>query len=486
MARVRTIISEVLALTAATAAAATLGSACGGGKVVDGGDGGTPGFSSACEGGGLSLAGVRIEPPVDFLANRHESWPIDPSSLDAGEADDAGSQAPWTASFGETTGTACATASDREGCERRLADLRLLPSDPEACLSHGSGDGEGGFRAPGCYASYYVWTRGDEIGTAASVEERLALIGKVDTIEEALHYASARGYQVVCHATGDQGPNAEYRKTADGSYEVVLQKFDNCGKERHLVRVVVAADGSVTETSRELLPGAPDCVVSGRRPDGLRLPPASCGDTTGAYLARMAALEAASVAAFRRLRRELRALGAPDELLGRAREAAKDEIRHARAVRALAAPYGAPFVAPEIVPSEARELLAVALENAREGCVRETYGALLAHVQAARAEDPAVRDAMKVIAEEETRHAELSWDVATWLDGRLDEAGRARVRRERARAIAELDEELAQALPRAVADAVGMPSPTEARALFEALAARLFPGAGEEGYRERA
>ena len=53
-------------------------------------------------------------------------------------------------------------------------------------------------------------------------------------------------------------------------------------------------------------------------------------------------------------------------------------------------------------------------ENAREGCVRETFGALIAMHQAERAGDPIIRRAMRRIAEEETRHAELAWEVASW------------------------------------------------------------------------
>ena len=134
----------------------------------------------------------------------------------------------------------------------------------------------------------------------------------------------------------------------------------------------------------------------------------------------MASLEAASVTAFRRLHRQLEAFGAPRELLARVRKAAKDEIRHARTTGALARKYGATPRAPRIAPtSESPSLFAVALENAREGCVRETYGALVAHLQTTRAADPEVRACMAVIADEETEHAALSWDVAAWLESRV-------------------------------------------------------------------
>jgi len=62
-------------------------------------------------------------------------------------------------------------------------------------------------------------------------------------------------------------------------------------------------------------------------------------------------------------------------------------------------------------------LVDVALENAVEGCVRETYGALIATRQAEAASDPVVRRAMRKIAADETAHAALSWDVASFFAG---------------------------------------------------------------------
>jgi hypothetical protein len=56
-----------------------------------------------------------------------------------------------------------------------------------------------------------------------------------------------------------------------------------------------------------------------------------------------------------------------------------------------------------------RSLEEMALENVVEGCVRETFGAVVAMIQAERAGDARVRRAMRRIARDETRHAELSW-----------------------------------------------------------------------------
>jgi hypothetical protein len=147
-------------------------------------------------------------------------------------------------------------------------------------------------------------------------------------------------------------------------------------------------------------------------------------------------LEAASVDAFRVLARELRHHGAPKSLVRAAERAARDEIGHARAAGALARRWGVMPRAPRVEPRPVRSLEAIAIENAVEGCVRETFGALLATHQARAAASPRLRETFSRIAKDETRHAALAWRVAQWLDGRLDGEARARVRAAR-RAAAE-------------------------------------------------
>src|SRR3989442_1726027 len=68
----------------------------------------------------------------------------------------------------------------------------------------------------------------------------------------------------------------------------------------------------------------------GGGPPGLEAEPMPTRADLGGYFATMASLEAASVGAFRALRTELRAHGAPRALVRAAERAARDEIRHAR------------------------------------------------------------------------------------------------------------------------------------------------------------
>lgn len=156
---------------------------------------------------------------------------------------------------------------------------------------------------------------------------------------------------------------------------------------------------------------------------------APAGRSAGELLAAMASLEHGAVHAFRRLARELAAHGAPASLQRAARRAIPEERRHARAMQGLAARYGATARRPSRAgAAAARDLEAFARENAVEGCVRETWGATLAAWQAARAHDPAVREAFAVIARDEARHADLAWRIARWADGVLPVDARDRVR----------------------------------------------------------
>jgi hypothetical protein len=168
----------------------------------------------------------------------------------------------------------------------------------------------------------------------------------------------------------------------------------------------------------------PGCGT-GRRPEGLD--PA----TSPGMFAEMARLEAASVEAFRRLRAELASHGAPRRLLRACSRAMRDEVRHARIMGALALRRGERVELPSIAPARARSLEAMAVENVVEGCVRETWGALVATRDARTHSNPAVRAAMKRIAPDETRHAALAWSISSWLEPRLTRSASERVRQAR-------------------------------------------------------
>jgi hypothetical protein len=210
---------------------------------------------------------------------------------------------------------------------------------------------------------------------------------------------------------------------------------------------------------------------SGRRTAGLRRPARTkAASVLGEYFADAAFLEAASVPAFERLARELGVHGAPAELVRAAERSARDEVRHARTAARLARRYGAEPGVAHVTNARPRGLEAVARENAVEGCVRETFGAMLATWQAANAKDPAVRRSMARIASDETRHAALAWAVARWADARLDARARGRVRLARRAAARALERELAREPPEVLVREAGVPRARVARLLARGLA----------------
>lgn len=198
----------------------------------------------------------------------------------------------------------------------------------------------------------------------------------------------------------------------------------------------------------------PRCV-GGRRPAEYCESELDRSDV-GGFLAEQARLEAASVRAFLELARALEAHRAPRVLIVQCRRAAADEIVHAVLVGRLARRYG---VAPRIddgVPGSVPSLEQLALANAVEGCVRETWGAIVATWQAHASTDPAIRAVMQRIAPDETRHATLSRAIHRWAMRRLDVTARARVLTARASALAELAATSCEP-PVALAEQLGLP-----------------------------
>jgi rubrerythrin len=189
----------------------------------------------------------------------------------------------------------------------------------------------------------------------------------------------------------------------------------------------------------------------------------------------MAFAEQASVAAFARMHAELASMGAPRALVRGAVAAGRDEVRHARVMARFATARGARVPRVRVRSAGAadeRSASAVAIENAVEGCVRETYGALVLAWQAAHAGDPELRAAFTRVARDEARHASLAWALASWLEPRLDAKARARVNAARSRAVARLLRERREP-PSSLAREAGLPTASEARALLGAMTREL-------------
>ena len=218
---------------------------------------------------------------------------------------------------------------------------------------------------------------------------------------------------------------------------------------------------------------ASGCPVEGRRFEGYA-PAATCSADANAvarYFASCAHLEAASVVAFERLAGELAFHDAPHDLIEACRAAAREETQHAASVGALAHRFGAQPAPLEAEAAHAsRAVLEIAIENAVEGMVRELFGAAQAHWRAARATDVTVRETMGRIADDESRHAELSSRIGEFLASRLDATSLEQVRLASEAARGDLRRELAcsEVDPALVAIA-GVPTRASALMLFDAL-----------------
>lgn len=300
----------------------------------------------------------------------------------------------------------------------------------------------------------------------------LALLGSIDSAAEAVLLAAFDGRHVCPGVRSDpRDIGTEARATASG-YEL-RSTWEHCGEGLFRDHLTVDADGKLSLVSHMQL--APSLCAIGRRPAGLCAgEPGPSQTRIGAFLADAAHLEAASIFAFHQLIRELQALDAPEELTLLALDAMIDEVRHAREVGRLAQRYGAETRPPEVRQTALRSLLEIALDNVSEGCVRETFGALLATYQAESATDLEVRQVMARIAEDETRHAALSWKLMAWLTPQLSEHERAQVEAACAQTRSTLASQLDVALSAEECRTLGLPTREISQTLLDRMYAALW------------
>jgi hypothetical protein len=369
-----------------------------------------------------------------------------------------GAALPYTS--GPSDGQPCATANPASACRKDLEDAMVPSGFHHVCVDF-------------CTDAFLVTTRGDEVRTYATEEALQGLLGTVDTENEAVLKVYAAGYTLGC---GNRERGA-VKTNADGSFNVIATKGYACGKNTALTQhvVEVTPSGELREKESHVLEkGSANCNI-GRRPVGLQGAESCEGqEALGRYFAEAAHLEAASVHAFLRLHDELALHGADRGLQDAATRSAMDEVIHTQVTDRLARRFGGTPQRPVVAALPPRPLMEVALDNAVEGCVRETYGALLAHHQALHARDTEVREAMGRIAEDETRHAALSWDVDQWARPLLSDQERQKLREAQRRAVTLLRQEVAVPLDANIVTAAGMPTPEVALSLLDTLEQELW------------
>jgi hypothetical protein len=364
----------------------------------------------------------------------------------------------------------CATATDLAACQ---ADVAVATDKANLPLADY-------YPMYGMSTRYVVTTRGNEVRKYQSRAELLQFLGPIDSAEDALLLLYYDNHPVLCESSAPTstftGIDASSVLELDDGFQVVSLAYTGgcAGVKRERVTLHVASDGTVTEIAREIMADQmAGCV--GRRPEGLSSRHVgSSASELGEYLARMAHLEHASIAAFEVLAAELAHHRAPAELIAAARSAAADEVRHTATTRELARRFGVSPTTAEVAPRPLRSLEALALDNATEGCVRECFGAALGCYQAQCAGDAAIAAAMAVIAEDETRHAALAFAIDAWVQSRLDDRSRARVAAARAHAVSALRSELAVDCDASTRAALGLPDAVAALRLCNALEQSLW------------
>ena len=247
--------------------------------------------------------------------------------------------------------------------------------------------------------------------------------------------------------------------------------------------------GSEISSCSWAVPNEVDCqyavsmpMAAGRRPPGLLIGSSPAGASAADWLARSASLESAAVIAFTELYDELRRLGAPPQLQEGCWLAAEEEVVHARLMTELSRTAGREPAAPAIRPGTARSVFQLAVENAVEGCVRETFGALEALWQSRTASDPAIRAVMARIAEDEARHAQLAFELHAWLNARLSSSQRRAVQSAARTAFRSIQrEQLAPSFDPALGLLRGPAACEMFRAALSSMWPELFETRAEEG-----
>ncbi len=277
-----------------------------------------------------------------------------------------------------------------------------------------------------------------ELALEESSNGFLSVVKSIDDPEIAAILAWLRGYDYpLTKLSGESEPSVELgksvayvRKGTDG-FELLMERSrivcdqpsepadgsEPIGFYRDRVWLKVTASGVVAEEATVVassIPNSSACRPMGRRPAVFSWARGESASELGHYCAIAHVMEAISIPAFARLTAELADFAAPTSLVTRAKQAQFDEMVHAEVMSTLRKQLGATELSFEVATFEKRSLYAMLSENAVEGCVLETFAALRATYQSAHATHLPLRLALQKIALDETRHAELAWDVHRW------------------------------------------------------------------------
>lgn len=350
-------------------------------------------------------------------------------------------------------GEPCANAVDVTGCNQTLDSLPFSID-----------------------SNALVITQGDVIQILQNEDDIKSFLGSLDNPQKVFSWIHVHGLALSCNFSDSAVIQNDDGQSWNAVYTEYTQQCAPIVRERVQVNVNVE-DWSIAEFARAEISREEGACIGRKPPGSLSFSPAELKpdcNALGVSLARHAAYEAASVVAFEHLKKELEKHNAPRALLNRIESAANDERRHAIQVAALAARYGHQADDFHIEPVSFRDLESIAIDNMQEGCIGETWGALIGLYQAEKAADPAIAETMRSIALEEVEHASLSWAVHDWIVPQLDKKAIDRVNSIKQKSLAKLIEKASVPADQNHVLLAGLPEVAVAKQLADKLVQSLM------------
>lgn len=276
-----------------------------------------------------------------------------------------------------------------------------------------AGDGEAGEAVPG--PSRPGWKNAEGLYCQAEIDSRAVADVALGCGSETEKLFDVPDQPSGMHgfSLDEEGTKRERAKTADACcYDVIrprrgrpLRSADDA-RSPAVAPIVARRDWSAQIFASD------DLALAGLRLD------LETRRRAAAAWAKDAALEHASVAEFSRIALALLAHGAPSVLVAAAQRAALDEVEHAGIAFAIASALGGRVVGPgpldlsaiHVAPS----LTSLVRETIADGCVGEGLASLELAVAADEARSPAMAEAIRTMAADERRHAELGYDIVLW------------------------------------------------------------------------
>jgi len=344
-------------------------------------------------------------------------------------------------------GKACINATDTELCNQNIDDLTQSYSE-----------------------NIMIVTQGDTIQVLQTEADFQRILGDLDNKQKVFSWMHVHGLRLSCTFEDSAVLDVANGQIWNGIYTQITSSCSPLIEERVRVKID-ASDWSIVEFSRARIKEDEGACIGRKPPGQVNFLDVEIADISsiGNVLARHAAYEAASVIAFVHLKQELSFYNAPVAILKRIDKAIEDEKRHALQVEILAQRYDRQIKKFDVDATPIRNLEAIAIDNMKEGCIGETWGALVGLFQAEHAKDKVIATTMYLIAVDEVDHAALSWEIHDWITDQLSEEACLRVEFTKKAALASLRLKAERPVEQNLSLLAGFPEPQTSKVLVDKL-----------------